>query len=310
MEISVGLAVDRPERRLVTRSGPPFSDRYSDTLNDMTAPPEDRRKTFERAPQEKSSGRESMQENQPEPVDVPTGELPPAESPEQVVAPPPTDRSRVGAPAEGSPGTPRTNPSDYRAAPELPVFKPSNIPVPSSTTAASVPVGVAANAPTPPATSGPPPVPVVGRARAALTLESAPVAKVQRVQPPPQLKETIFEEVRLTLKNGQAKAEFALDPPELGRMSLSLEQRGDRLVAHLRADHPVVQETLEKYLDELKDVLRESGADVDEFIFEHHDSPSESPRERAGFHSDESDDPSTKEKSIALGGGRLIDVFA
>ena len=64
------------------------------------------------------------------------------------------------------------------------------------------------------------------------------------------------------LRRGSWEVAFALDPPELGRVEVSLQMRAGELEARFTAHHGLTRELLQEALPRLRDGLQQAGMDV------------------------------------------------
>ncbi|MEZ6101325.1 MAG: flagellar hook-length control protein FliK [Pirellulaceae bacterium] len=80
-----------------------------------------------------------------------------------------------------------------------------------------------------------------------------------------QLGAEIITESRLMKRPGHTEFEMRLDPPELGRVLVRLEDRHDRLTVQLHASDQAVREVLNGQLDQLRNSLQQAGVNIDGF---------------------------------------------
>ncbi len=69
--------------------------------------------------------------------------------------------------------------------------------------------------------------------------------------------------IRVMSQQGIQRARLQLDPPELGRIALELESKGNQLKLHVVTERVQVQEQLQLWLDQLKENLKLAGVDFE-----------------------------------------------
>lgn len=70
--------------------------------------------------------------------------------------------------------------------------------------------------------------------------------------------------IRVMSQQGTQRARLQLDPPELGRIALELESKGNHLKVHIVTERVQVQEQLQLWLEQLKENLKLAGVDFDQ----------------------------------------------
>jgi flagellar hook-length control protein FliK len=77
-----------------------------------------------------------------------------------------------------------------------------------------------------------------------------------------RLADAVSQRVVAEVRRGHWEVAFALDPPELGRVEVSLQMRAGELEARLTAQHGLARELLQEALPRLREGLQQSGMDV------------------------------------------------
>lgn len=77
-----------------------------------------------------------------------------------------------------------------------------------------------------------------------------------------RLADAVSQRVVAEVRRGNWELAFALDPPELGRVEVSLQMRAGELEARFTAQHGVARELLQEALPRLREGLLQSGMDV------------------------------------------------
>jgi flagellar hook-length control protein FliK len=77
-----------------------------------------------------------------------------------------------------------------------------------------------------------------------------------------RLADAVSQRVVAEVRRGHWEVAFALDPPELGRVEVSLQMRAGELEARFTAQHGLARELLQEALPRLREGLQQSGMDV------------------------------------------------
>lgn len=100
-----------------------------------------------------------------------------------------------------------------------------------------------------------------------------------------QLLQTLKDKVELQLNQEVQQARIKLDPPEMGRLELSIRLEGDKLHIHITASHAGVRDALNAHADRLRsDLLPQHGGGVEVSVGQgnassQEESQSDAPRE-------------------------------
>jgi flagellar hook-length control protein FliK len=76
--------------------------------------------------------------------------------------------------------------------------------------------------------------------------------------------------------------QFELDPPELGPLIVRFQDHGDRITAHVVAQHDHTRWLVESHAAQIRDVLAQSGVNLETHTWTHSDSPGGNPMNEFG----------------------------
>lgn len=120
-------------------------------------------------------------------------------------------------------------------------------------------------------------MPAVARPVLATAHEWAPVSlpSTDKAMLGEQLLKTLKDKVELQLNQQVQQARIKLDPPEMGRMELTVRLEGDRLHIQINASHAGIRDAIAAQADRLRyDLLSQHGGGVEVNVGQHDRQPS------------------------------------
>ncbi|WP_417604440.1 flagellar hook-length control protein FliK [Oceanimonas baumannii] len=122
-------------------------------------------------------------------------------------------------------------------------------------------------------------IPAAARPALATAHEWAPVSlsSTDKAMLGEQLLKTLKDKVELQLNQQVQQARIKLDPPEMGRMELTVRLEGDRLHIQINASHAGIRDAIAAQADRLRyDLLSQHGGGVEVSVGQHDRQPSSS----------------------------------
>ncbi|TKB47807.1 flagellar hook-length control protein FliK [Ferrimonas sediminicola] len=123
-----------------------------------------------------------------------------------------------------------------------------------------------------------------------------------------QMLAPLREQLRFSLEQGITKAEVRLDPPELGRIDLSVRHEGDRITVQLTAANPLVREALAAGAERLRGEMAQ-GVGHQVQVDVGRDAPRERQQEHSGWGGPRSSAPESTTENAAVERD-LVDMLA
>lgn len=120
-------------------------------------------------------------------------------------------------------------------------------------------------------------MPAAARPALATAHEWAPVSlpSTDKAMLGEQLLKTLKDKVELQLNQQVQQARIKLDPPEMGRMELTVRLEGDRLHIQINASHAGIRDAIAAQADRLRyDLLSQHGGGVEVNVGQHDQQPS------------------------------------
>ncbi|GAB2182524.1 flagellar hook-length control protein FliK [Denitratisoma sp. agr-D3] len=105
------------------------------------------------------------------------------------------------------------------------------------------------------------------RPAAAHNVPTAVVRTEAKVETPvghPQWGQEVGDKVAWMVGKQESRAELVLNPPQMGRIEVSISMNGDQASASFNSNNPAVREALESALPRLREVLADAGVRLDQ----------------------------------------------